>query len=99
MFELTERFVDFRNSLNKSYRMSYADNFYIQQTPKYEQTYSFPNDFPALLEDVPSPPNSEDELFIMDAARGSCKVMCFHPKSNMTIALMSVSDIKEVISQ
>lgn len=70
-----------------------------QITPIYENTYSFVNDFPALLESVPSPSNSEDELFQMDAARGTCKVMCFHPKSNVTIALMKISEIKEVVKR
>ncbi|XP_015599664.1 probable galactose-1-phosphate uridylyltransferase isoform X3 [Cephus cinctus] len=63
------------------------------------KTYSFVNDFPALLDTVPSPPKSEDELFQMDHARGTCKVLCFHPKSNVTIALMQVEEIKEVIKQ
>ncbi|XP_029037936.1 probable galactose-1-phosphate uridylyltransferase isoform X3 [Osmia bicornis bicornis] len=70
-----------------------------QITPMYENTYSFVNDFPALLESVPSPSKSEDELFQMDAARGTCKVMCFHPKSNVTVARMEVSEIKEVIKR
>ena len=51
------------------------------------------------MESVPSPSKSEDELFQMDAARGTCKVMCFHPKSNVTIALMKTSEIKEVVKR
>lgn len=51
------------------------------------------------MELVPSPSKSEDELFQMDAARGTCKVMCFHPKSNVTIALMKISEIKEVVKR
>lgn len=68
-------------------------------TPVYNSTYSFVNDFPALLESVPSPPESNDELFQMGAARGTCRVMCFHPKSNVTIALMKVNEVVEVIKQ
>ncbi|XP_076245257.1 putative galactose-1-phosphate uridylyltransferase isoform X1 [Calliopsis andreniformis] len=68
-------------------------------TPVYENTYAFVNDFPALLESVPSPSKSDDELFQMDSARGTCKVMCFHPKSNVTIALMNISEIKEVVKR
>ena len=68
-------------------------------TSKYEHTYTFTNDFPALLESVPSPPPSDDELFQMGGAQGTCKVMCFHPKSNVTMALMTIDDIKEVIKQ
>jgi UDPglucose--hexose-1-phosphate uridylyltransferase len=65
----------------------------------YEQTYSFMNDFPALLENVPNASKSEDELFQMETAKGNCKVMCFHPNSNVTVAIMKVSEIKEVIQQ
>ncbi|XP_043279426.1 probable galactose-1-phosphate uridylyltransferase [Venturia canescens] len=68
-------------------------------TPVYTKTYSFVNDFPALLESVPGPQKSSDELFQMEAARGTCKVMCFHPKSNVTIALMTVDEIIEVVKQ
>lgn len=68
-------------------------------TPLYQNTFSFVNDFPALLESVPDPPKSDDELFQMGSAKGTCKVMCFHPKSNVTIALMTIHDIKEVIKQ
>ncbi|XP_014224015.1 probable galactose-1-phosphate uridylyltransferase [Trichogramma pretiosum] len=68
-------------------------------TENYEHTYTFTNDFPALLEDVPDPPKSDDELFQMGPARGTCRVMCFHPKSNVTIALMDVEDVLRVIKQ
>lgn len=68
-------------------------------TPIYQNTFSFVNDFPALLESVPDPPQMDDELFQMGSAKGTCKVMCFHPKSNVTIALMKIHEIKEVIKQ
>ncbi|EFN76822.1 Probable galactose-1-phosphate uridylyltransferase [Harpegnathos saltator] len=68
-------------------------------TPIYQNTYSFINDFPALLESVPDPPKADDELFQMGSAKGTCKVMCFHPKSNVTIALMKVGEIKKVVKR
>lgn len=68
-------------------------------TPKYDSTYTFTNDFPALLEDVPNPPTNDEELFQMGGAQGTCKVMCFHPKSNVTIALMTIPEVKSVIKQ
>ncbi|KAL6430217.1 hypothetical protein ACFW04_007747 [Cataglyphis niger] len=68
-------------------------------TPMYQNTFSFVNDFPALLESVPDPPKMEDELFQMGSAKGTCKVMCFHPKSNVTIALMKIHEIKEVVKR
>ena len=57
----------------------------------------FDNDFPALLEDVPEPDDEQDPLFLSSGARGKCKVMCFSPKSNVTIPLMSVEEIKLVV--
>uniref|UniRef100_A0A1L8E0Q6 Galactose-1-phosphate uridylyltransferase n=1 Tax=Nyssomyia neivai TaxID=330878 RepID=A0A1L8E0Q6_9DIPT len=68
------------------------------KNPNYESTFVFTNDFPALLEDVPSPPDSEDSLFQTAAARGTCRVICFHPKSNKTLPLLSHAEIGHVIS-
>ena len=47
----------------------------VQTNPQYESTFVFDNDFPALLEDVPEPPASEDPLFRAAGARGTCKVV------------------------
>ncbi|KAJ8704933.1 hypothetical protein PYW08_012253 [Mythimna loreyi] len=70
-----------------------------QRNPLYDSTYVFPNDFPALLERVPEPPPSENPLFRSSAAKGTCRVMCFHPDSTMTIPLMSVDEIMAVINE
>ncbi|RLU16628.1 hypothetical protein DMN91_010696 [Ooceraea biroi] len=43
-------------------------------TPIYQNTFSFVNDFPALLESVPDPPKLNDELFQMGSAKGTCKI-------------------------
>ncbi|XP_058442691.1 probable galactose-1-phosphate uridylyltransferase isoform X1 [Malaya genurostris] len=67
------------------------------KNPAYTSTFVFTNDFPALLEDVPLPPKSDDPLFQTGGARGTCKVMCFHPKSNKTLPLMSPKEIRSVI--
>ena len=67
--------------------------------PKYESTFVFTNDFPALLEDVPSPENSADPLFQAEAAKGTCRVMCFSPKSNITVPLMAKEDLLKVIQE
>lgn len=59
----------------------------------------FTNDFPALLENVPSPAYSEDPLFQSAPALGTCKVMCFHPKSNVTLPVMTLDEIGAVIDR
>ncbi|XP_049952696.1 probable galactose-1-phosphate uridylyltransferase isoform X2 [Schistocerca serialis cubense] len=68
-----------------------------QINPHYSSTFVFTNDFPALLENVPEPPESGDPLFQMKKAEGTCRVMCFHPKSNVTIPLMTEEEISTVI--
>lgn len=52
-----------------------------------------------MLEDTPIPPQSDDPLFRIEGVHGTCRVMCFHPKSNITIALMSINDIVTVITR
>lgn len=70
-----------------------------QTNPKYESTFVFTNDFPALLEECPEPEKSEDPLFVTQAAKGTCRVMCFSPKSNITLPLMAVTEIVKVIDE
>ncbi|MBN3319293.1 GALT uridylyltransferase, partial [Atractosteus spatula] len=65
--------------------------------PDYESTFLFDNDFPALQPDAPEPGSSDHPLFQTKGARGVCKVMCFHPWSDITLPLMQVSEIKAVI--
>lgn len=68
-------------------------------TPAYESTYVFVNDFPALLENVPEPPPSDDPLFQTAPARGTCKVICFHPKSNIYLPSMTLDEVQAVIKE
>ena len=69
-----------------------------QTNPDYKSTFVFTNDFPALLEDVPSPPRSNaSSLFKTEEAKGTCRVMCFSPKSNISVPLMSVDELVKVI--
>ena len=49
--------------------------------PEYTSTYVFPNDFPALLEDGPEPPVSDDPLFQAATAKGNCKVYQLIPRT------------------
>nr|XP_042126950.1 galactose-1-phosphate uridylyltransferase isoform X3 [Peromyscus maniculatus bairdii]XP_042126951.1 galactose-1-phosphate uridylyltransferase isoform X3 [Peromyscus maniculatus bairdii] len=65
--------------------------------PHYEGTFLFDNDFPALQPDAPDPGPSDHPLFRAEAARGVCKVMCFHPWSDVTLPLMSVPEIRAVV--
>jgi UDPglucose--hexose-1-phosphate uridylyltransferase len=67
-----------------------------QQNPFYEHTYVFDNDFPALQIDTPDA-KQDDDIFRCHSARGVCKVICFHPNSNLTLPRMSLDDIAHVV--
>ncbi|XP_071440466.1 probable galactose-1-phosphate uridylyltransferase isoform X2 [Hetaerina americana] len=67
--------------------------------PDYCSTYVFTNDFPALMEEVPHPPEDNDPLLRMAPATGTCRVMCLHPMLNKTISLMSSDEIEAVIDR
>ncbi len=66
--------------------------------PDYASTFVFPNDFAALLPGVTAPTNDVgDELFEIDTAEGECRVICFSPRHDLTLAKMSVEEIGVVI--
>uniref|UniRef100_A0A8C6SJ58 Galactose-1-phosphate uridylyltransferase n=1 Tax=Neogobius melanostomus TaxID=47308 RepID=A0A8C6SJ58_9GOBI len=67
--------------------------------PDYDGTFIFPNDFPALQPDAPCPGTDQHPLFQSKAARGVCKVMCFHPRSDVTLPLMKNEEVVEVIDK
>ena len=67
------------------------------QNPQYEHTYVFTNDFPALLPDTPLAVNSESGLFELESVRGTCRVMCFSPRHDLSLPEMAVEDIRRVV--
>lgn len=77
------------------------------QNPEYTDTYVFDNDFPAILdlnlqnenENTKENDNLTDDLFKLKPVSGTCKVMCFHPYSDLTLPLMSIDAIVKVINK
>ncbi|XP_075438321.1 galactose-1-phosphate uridylyltransferase isoform X2 [Ascaphus truei] len=67
--------------------------------PLYFGVFVFDNDFPALQPDSPKPALSDHPLLLSKSARGVCKVMCFHPWSDLTLPLMSPADIRGVVDK
>lgn len=70
-----------------------------EMNPDYNSTFVFNNDFPALVDEVPEPGPSSHPLFISAGAKGCCKVMCFHPHSNVTLPTMALQEISDVIKK
>lgn len=67
------------------------------QNPPYENTFVFTNDFAALLPDVPPAPESDSELFRLMDVQGTCRVICFSPRHDLTLPEMEVEDIRRVV--
>ncbi len=68
-----------------------------ERTPDYPDVFVFTNDFSALLPDLPTEIGSNTELFRAEAERGMCKVVCFSPQHNLTIAQMDTAAIRKVV--
>ncbi|WP_103934494.1 UDP-glucose--hexose-1-phosphate uridylyltransferase [Bryocella elongata] len=67
-------------------------------TPKYPGTFVFENDFAALKDDV-APASFDDGAGLLRASteRGVCRVLCFDPRHDLTLATMSVPAIRNVV--
>ena len=65
------------------------------KNPNYTGTYSFQNDFAALLEGPEE--TFKDGLLEAESESGICKVICYSPNHSLTLPLMEVNDIVEVI--
>jgi len=65
--------------------------------PEYTGVYVFENDFGALLPEPGGTPGNDHPLLRHEPVQGVCRVLCFSPQHNMTLALMSVADIRRVV--
>lgn len=67
--------------------------------PNYDTTFVFDNDFQALLADTPVGEVGDvdkGDLLVAKAVRGKCRVVCFSPKLNKSVAEMTVDELKHV---
>jgi len=65
--------------------------------PDYPSTLVFTNDFSALLEDMPDSKESTNPLMRSQSERGTCRVICFSPRHDLTLPEMETGDIRKVI--
>lgn len=68
------------------------------KNPVYESTFVFENDFAAIQKNTPTPPKDVSPLFKAAAISGECKVICFHPKTDITTAKMTNLELVAVIN-
>ena len=66
------------------------------RNPDYAHTFVFDNDFAALAPDAPDA-RTESGLLVAEGESGVCRVLCFSPRHDLTIAMMEVADIERVV--
>jgi len=66
-------------------------------SPAYKSTYVFTNDFAALLPDTPELASHEHPLLRVETERGTCRVICFSPRHDLTLARMGKGEIRSVV--
>ncbi len=66
------------------------------RNPDYPHTFVFDNDFQALQADAPTDAE-RDGLLVAEGESGRCRVLCFSPRHDLTLAGMAVADIERVV--
>jgi UDPglucose--hexose-1-phosphate uridylyltransferase len=64
--------------------------------PDYETTFVFTNDFAALRPDTELG-ETHDGLLTAEGERGTCRVLCFSPRHDLSLGRMEQSAVREVI--
>ena len=86
-------------------RLPYEESCYLcpgnqrangEVNPNYKSTFSFQNDFAAIQEDIEAF-DYEEGLLRAKSEKGICKVICFSPRHDLTLAEMSIDQILPVI--
>jgi UDPglucose--hexose-1-phosphate uridylyltransferase len=67
------------------------------RNPEYKSTFVFTNDFSALLPETPKATVNPHPLFRAEGEPGTCRVVCFSPRHDLTLPEMPVEEIRSVI--
>lgn len=70
------------------------------KNPRYETTFVFDNDFAALIPQLPDPSTLHPDpspLLRAEPTPGRCRVVCFHPRHDLTLPRMSIPEIETVV--
>ncbi|MDE3165888.1 MAG: UDP-glucose--hexose-1-phosphate uridylyltransferase [Acidobacteriota bacterium] len=67
------------------------------RNPAYTSTFVFDNDFAALKPGTVPDRFEESGLLVAESEPGTCRVVCFSPKHNLTIAGMEAAELRLVV--
>lgn len=86
---------------------AYLDSCYLcptnlraggKKNPDYRATFVFTNDFGALLPDNDSAPlRDADELIVGEPERGICRVICYSPRHDLSMARMGSKQVESIV--
>lgn len=65
--------------------------------PNYESTFVFTNDFATLKPDTPVFETNAGGLLVARGEPGVCRVVCFSPNHNLTVARMPIPQLRRVV--
>ena len=67
------------------------------RNPQYRSTYVFTNDYAALRPDQESEHVRSSELLRARTHAGTCRVICYSPRHDLTLARMPVAQVGEIV--
>jgi UDPglucose--hexose-1-phosphate uridylyltransferase len=67
-----------------------------ETNPAYERTFVFTNDFAALRPDTPTE-RVADGLLLAEGERGTCRVVCFSPRHDLSLGRLGPAAVRDVI--
>jgi len=68
------------------------------QNPQYSSTFVFTNDFAALLpDDGQGEALEEDDLLLAEPENGICRVICYSPRHDLTVARMGQEMVQAIV--
>lgn len=65
--------------------------------PNYDSTFAFTNDFSAIIPEIPMMPASTNELLQAKPVKGTCRVLCFSPRHDLSLSQMGYEEILNVV--
>jgi len=65
--------------------------------PSYTDVHVFDNDFSALLPEIQPAAGAGHILLQQETVGGTCRVLCFSPRHDLTLALMEETNIRRVV--
>jgi UDPglucose--hexose-1-phosphate uridylyltransferase len=67
------------------------------RNPDYKSTFVFENDFAALRPDSSRETFNDSDLLVAEGEAGSCRVICFSPRHDLTLSQMSTDEVLNVV--